>query len=815
MLREYRARALGLPDLLNFAALVEEGVVLNKDGALLAGWWYAGPDMESASNEELAILSSHVNAALVRLGNGWMLQADAARRPAGGYAPPGAFPDPTTALIDDERRRQYVAGRSTYESVYALTVTFLPPRDVQARLGGWFVEGETQDRAGYEAVLRFFQRHIVELEDALSDRLSVSRMVSEDLLSFLHLCVTGISQPVSIPAAPMYLDSLLGSQNLVGGFRPRVGRHHIRPIAVVGFPAESFPGTLDFLNRLPVDYRWSNRFIPLDPNTAETRLKLLRRNWFQKRQGLSGLIKQALNMGEPTFGNRDAVAMAEDADDAVEEAASGTVRFGYYTSVILLLDEDPEALEAASRQVCRSLQHHGFAARVEDVNALEAYLGSIPGHGYRNVRRPLVHTLNFADLIPTTSVWPGLEENPCPYYPPSSPALLYANTSGSTPFRLNLHVADVGHTLVLGPTGSGKSTLIGLSMAQFFRYAGAQVFAFDKGYSSFVLTEAAGGDHYDIASSDAEELSFCPLAAVDRPEERLWAAGWIETLLGLQGVTVTPAHRQSVHVALERLGASESRTLTDFLNTVQDREIRDGLRHYTLQGAMGRLLDAEEDGLREGNFQVFEMEHVMNKGDVNAAPVLTYLFHRIEQRLTGRPTLIVIEEAWLMLTHGLFAEKLEEWLRVLRKANAAVVFVTQSLAEVFRSPRRDLLLESCPTRLFLPNPGARSDQTGEALPADRSQPARDRDPLRGHPQAPLLLRLAARSPAHRPRSRSRRSQLRRGLEPRGPSARPGSHRIARQRLARRVAGEPRPAGRGRAMAGPEGEGACLEIAGPV
>ena len=150
MIREYRTRALGLPDLLNFAALVDEGVVLNKDGALLASWWYSGPDMDAASHEELAILSSHVNAALVRLGSGWMLQADAVRRPAGGYAPLGAFPDPTTALIDDERRRQYVAGRSTYESVYALTVTYLPPRDVQARLGGWFVEGETHDRAGYD-----------------------------------------------------------------------------------------------------------------------------------------------------------------------------------------------------------------------------------------------------------------------------------------------------------------------------------------------------------------------------------------------------------------------------------------------------------------------------------------------------------------------------------------------------------------------------------------------------------------------------------------------------------------------------------------
>ena len=103
MLREYRAHADGLPDLLNFAALVAEGVLLGKDGSFTAGWWYAGPDMEAASADELAVLSSQVNAALLRLGNGWMLEANAMRRPAGGYAPPGAFPDSVTALIDEER----------------------------------------------------------------------------------------------------------------------------------------------------------------------------------------------------------------------------------------------------------------------------------------------------------------------------------------------------------------------------------------------------------------------------------------------------------------------------------------------------------------------------------------------------------------------------------------------------------------------------------------------------------------------------------------------------------------------------------------
>ncbi len=710
MLAEYRKRPQGLPDLLNLFALVADGVVLGKDGSLLSSWWYAGPDMESATENEMAVLSGQMNAALVGLGNGWMIQADALRRPAVGYPDEGAFPDPTTRLLDAERRAFYTSGEATYESRYALTVTYLPPPDVQAKVGDFFVEGEKAERRGHELVLRAFERHRDQLEDALSDRLALSRMDSEALLAFLAHSVTGLAHPVRVPPVPVDLDFLLGSQDLVLGFEPRIGRLHVRPIAITGFPGETFPGILDFLNRLPLDYRWSTRFIPLDPATATARLRAIRRNWWQKRQGLAGMVKEALNHGGSTFGDRDAVRMAEDADDAITEASSGAVRFGYYTSVLLLLGEEPDAVEAGARQVMRELQHHGFASRVETINAGEAYLGSIPGHGYRNVRRPLLHTLNLADLLPTTSVFPGLEANPCSFYPHGSPPVFFAETSGSTPFRFHLHVSDVGHAMVIGPTGAGKSTLVGLLLAQFFRFPGARAFAFDKGLSSYVLCCAAGGDHYEIAGEN-EALAFCPLAQVDDPAERRWAAEWLEALLTLQGIPVLPRHQKALHTALERLAHGEGRTLTDFAGTVQDQEIRDGLRHYTLEGAMGALLDADHDGLRHGRFQVFEMEHLMNLGEKNVIPVLLYLFHRLEQRLTGAPSLLVLEEAWLLLGHPVFAEKIEEWLRVLRKRNCAVVFVSQNLSEVEASPCRDLLLESCPTKIFLPNPEARTEQS--------------------------------------------------------------------------------------------------------
>jgi type IV secretion system protein VirB4 len=180
----------------------------------------------------------------------------------------------------------------------------------------------------------------------------------------------------------------------------------------------------------------------------------------------------------------------------------------------------------------KTIQNLGFSCRLETVNAVEAWRGSIPGDGYSNVRRVLLHTLNLADMLPITSVWAGLRENPSALMPKNSPPLLFAATTGATPFRVNLHVSDLGHTLIAGPSGNGKSTLLSLLAAQWFRYPRAQVFAFDKGYSIWMLTEAAGGEFYDLAGPGSE-LAFCPLRDIDTDSDLSWAVGWIESLCEL------------------------------------------------------------------------------------------------------------------------------------------------------------------------------------------------------------------------------------------------------------------------------------------
>ena len=719
-LKEFRDAAYGLPDLLPWAALVGNGIVLTKAGGLMAGWEYRGPDLDSSTPEELGAMAARLNAAL-KLGDGWALHVDAVRSPAPGYAPAGAFPDRTTRLIDDVRRHAHESRDLGFGSRFVLTATWFPMPDVASKTADLFVEGRVKATASRN--LERFGQQIRALESRLSTLMQIRRLVDvvdaragivdSPLLAHLEQCVSLTPQRRAFRMAevPMYLDCVLGQHDFATGFVPRVGRRNVACIGLTGLPPDSFPGILDVLSRLPVSYRWSSRFIYLDPGQAEKTLNKYRSKWAQKRKSMMNLLRENAG-GQATHINADADRMVHDAVEALAEASSGMVLYGYYTSVLLLSHEDPETLAETTREMVKLIESHGFGARVEDVNAVEAYLGSLPGNTAANVRRPLVHTLNLAHLLPFTAVWGGQECNPCPFYPSDSPPLLHAKTDGATPFKLSLHAGDVGHTAILGPTGAGKSTLLATLAAQQFRYPGAQVFVFDKGYSMLPLVWAAGGEHYDIAG-DSGDLAFCPLGRVSEAAERVWAAEWLEQLCELQGMNILPRHRQEIFRAVSQLGAStdcmSQRTMTNFLVLLQDQALREALQAYTLRGMAGHLLDAETDSLGEDCFQVFEMEHLMNKGDKLVLPVLAYLFHRIEQRFRGEPTLLILDEAWIMLGHPAFKAKIREWLKVLRKTNVAVVFATQSLTDLSRSGIADVIFESCPTKIFLPNPEAQTE----------------------------------------------------------------------------------------------------------
>jgi type IV secretion system protein VirB4 len=504
----------------------------------------------------------------------------------------------------------------------------------------------------------------------------------------------------------MYLDALIGGQELWSGVVPKIGRNFIQIVSIDGFPLESSPGLLSALAELSCEYRWSSRYIFMDQHESVAHLDKFRKKW---RQKVRGFFDQVFNTGSGVV-DQDALSMVSDAEAAIAEVNSGLVAVGYYTSVVVLMDEDRDRLEHSSRQVEKAINALGFNARVETINTLDAYLGSLPGHGVENVRRPLINTLNLADLIPTSTIWTGSASAPCPLYPPLSPALMHCVTQGATPFRLNLHVRDVGHTFVFGPTGAGKSTHLALIAAQLRRYKGMSIYAFDKGMSLYPLTKAVGGLHFTVAADD-DALAFCPLQFLETKGDRAWAMEWIDTILALNGVNTTPAQRNQIGHAILSMHESGGRTLSEYSITIQDEKIREALTQYTVDGSMGHLLDAETDGLALSDFVTFEIEELMGLGEKFALPVLLYLFRRIERSLKGQPAVIILDEAWLMLGHPAFRAKIREWLKVLRKANCLVLMATQSLSDAANSGILDVIVESTATKIFLPNLYARDEET--------------------------------------------------------------------------------------------------------
>ncbi|MDX2307097.1 MAG: conjugal transfer protein TrbE, partial [Hyphomicrobium sp.] len=483
----------------------------------------------------------------------------------------------------------------------------------------------------------------------------------------------------------------------------RLGAAHLRVLTINGFPTATTPGILDDLNRLAFPYRWSTRAILLDKTDATKLLTRIRRQWFAKRKSIAAILKEVMTNEASALVDTDAANKAADADMALQELGADFAGQAYVTATVTVWDADPRIADEKLRLLEKVIQGRDFTAMSETINAVDAWLGSLPGHVYANVRQPPISTLNLAHMIPLSAVWAGPERDE--HF--GAPPLLYGKTEGSTPFRFSLHVGDVGHTLVVGPTGAGKSVLLALIALQFRRYPGSQVFAFDFGGSIRAAALAMRGDWHDLGGSltdgAASSVSLQPLARVHETHERAWAADWIAAILARESVTITPEVKEHLWTALTSLASAPitERTLTGLAVLLQSNDLKQALRPFCVGGAYGRLLDAEGEQLGEAAVQAFETEGLIGGG---AAPaVLAYLFHRIGDRLDGRPTLLIVDEGWLALDDEGFAAQLREWLKTLRKKNASVVFATQSLADIDGSVIAPAIIESCQTRLLLPN----------------------------------------------------------------------------------------------------------------
>lgn len=694
---------------------IHVGVMFNKDGSLQATLMFRGPDLDSAIEEQLAIITIRLNALFASIGTGRVLFFEAQRVLSTNYANDVYFPDPITKAIDLERKTLFSGGQH-FESNYYATLWCMPSSESEERLKHMVIEGREKKQIDEKDALDSF----FELFDKIFSIFSVIQipahyLTADELLTYIHSTVSDNARKLHVPEKAMLLDAYLCDVPFYSGIEPKLGKTHLRVVVPITYRRNTVFGLFAYLNRLNFAYRWMTRFICLSKEDALSELDTKKRGWASKMKSLRAMFKELMygRENDPDSINENAANKWDEVKDAIAAVEGDACNYGFYSTQIVIMDENVEAVDEKARMVRQLLNNLGLEAQIELLNAPDAWMGSIPGNLGHDVRHPLVSTGNLVHMVPICDVWAGPEKNDHL----NAPVLLYTQTAGSTPFRLSLHVGDVGHTLVIGPTGAGKSVHLNLIEAQFRKYKDAQIFIFDKGASSRILTEGVGGIFYDLGN-ESIGLSFQPLAEVEDERERQWALEWLCDYATAENVKLDPQKKKLILQSLTMLGSmpKKFRTISGFINNLQDRELKLTFNMLSLNGAYGKIFDSEEDTLSFSGWQSFEMEKLMATPAI-IGPTLMYIFHRIEQQLTGRPTIIVLDECWVFFDNPMFADKIREWLKVLRKANASVIFATQSVADVAALQIFSTILDSCKSRIFLPNDQALEKNAKETYQA--------------------------------------------------------------------------------------------------
>ena len=406
-LAEYRRTSSRLADFLPWAALVGQGAVLNKDGSFQRTARFRGPDLDSAVAAELVAVARRLNNAFRRLGSGWAIFVEAQRHEASTY-PESRFPDPASALVDAERKADFEEAGAHFISGYFLTFIYLPPAEDAARTEAWLYEGRDRNGVDPHEVLRGFIDRTDRVLSLLDGFMPECGWLDDaETLTYLHSCVSTNRHRVRVPETPIYLDALLADQPLTGGLEPRLGHSDLRILTIVGFPTATTPGILDELNRLAFPYRWSTRAILLDKTDATKLLTKIRRQWFAKRKSIAAILKEVMTNEASALVDTDAANKAADADLALQELGADYAGQAYVTATITVWDKDPRIADEKLRLVEKVVQGRDFTAMPETINAVDAWLGSLPGNVYANARQPPISTLNLAHMIPLSGCGRG------------------------------------------------------------------------------------------------------------------------------------------------------------------------------------------------------------------------------------------------------------------------------------------------------------------------------------------------------------------------------------------------------------------------
>ena len=695
-------------ELIGYAMMLDSQTVMLKDGSLQAVFRYYGDDVQSTTDDIRYHLSARWSEGATKYWNeNVIIESDLIRKSTSQYTDNLDFPDAVSALIDQERMWEFKNAGKIFESQVFITITWHEPKELSRKTKNFIYDSDEPARE------KSLKERLIDFEGKLErftnfvgygDAEKFMRVKGDEYTSFLDNCMIAKNRKVAAPHPNTFLDAYLSKSDFLDGHVPKLGDTHIKVLSFDGFPNSVHAMFLNSLNSLQIEFRYHLRFIRLTKKQAEKRLKKIKRSWSSKAIGVKGVLQQSFG-ANPTL-NESYEIRKQETEVAIIENEDGQLCYGFFTGSFIFHDDELDNLNLKVRECQRHIENFGFVMREERVHTTDAYLGSLPGHGDNNLRLYVQDSLMWSMTMPLSSVYSGEATCPCPFYPKNSPPLTYAKTDGSNIYRFSNFHEDVGHTVVLGPTSAGKTTFIENMLSQHRKYPESRQIFIGKDQCGKIPILAHGGRFFDL--SENTTMSLAPIINLDDTRDFEMSKTWLMDTFELSDVAITPEAKSEIELSLTRLKdlPRENRTLGNL--TFQNETLR-STWHSINVGAFRKVLNGTSDTILSNDCIGFDVSHILELKKSVAMPILLAILASLTAKFKdGKPTLLILDEAWILLDHAIFVDKLKDWLKTLRKFNVSVIFSSQSLNDVLGSPIATVVLESCPTKVFLPNGQASS-----------------------------------------------------------------------------------------------------------
>jgi type IV secretion system protein VirB4 len=726
-------------DRLPYARVLDGNTVLLRDGSLMTALQVPGLLFET---EDSMALNAQTAAREVMLRSNldarFVLYHHVIRRRV-SVELAGQFEDPLAAHID--RRRQYtLAGGALFVNDQFVTLVRRPARgkaglaERAARLwrrkGREPVEADPRELRSLRAAAQAFAASLGDYgAELLGDYQGPSGAVNNELLELVSALYNGEMRPVRRPAEDTDVGRMLPYRRASFGLdamelRGSGGADFAAILSLKDYPDATCPGLLDALLRLPCEMVVSESFAPHERQTSRERIDLA--------------IRRLRSADEDAMSERSEMLAARDV------LGQGSVTFGDHHLTVLVRERELDRLDGAAAACAAALADAGAIAVREDTNLEPAFWGQFPGNEPYIVRRAMISSANMASFGSLHGFALGKADGNH-----WGEAITLLETTSATPFFFNFHHGDLGNFSIIGPSGSGKTVALNFLVAQAQKFS-PRTILFDKDRGAELFIRGIGGRYDRIRAG--EPTGFNPLALPDSAANRAFLRDWFAVLLSADGAEELATISQAVDAAyandatLRRL--RHFRELLSGARRPRPGDLADRLSPWIENGEQAWLFDNEADKLDLSSRVLgFDMTALLESPRLRT-PTMMYLFHRIEERLDSSPTMILVDEGWKALDDEVFAARIRDWLKTLRKRNALVGFATQSARDALDSRIATALVEQTATMIFMPNAKARAEDycdgfglTEHELGLIRNLPSHSRAFLVRQPDASVVVRL--------------------------------------------------------------------------